>query len=122
MPVISPIGLGGDGESYNLNARRRRRRRSRWRSGADKLIYLTDVAGHPRARRAGHRAQRRRRCARKIDAGVITRRAWRSRRAILRAIAGGVRAVHVIDGRTPHNVIAELFTDTGVGTIVRAEA
>jgi len=32
-----------------------------------------------------------------------------------------VPAVHLIDGRTPHNVIAELFTDRGVGTIVRAE-
>jgi acetylglutamate kinase len=43
-------------------------------------------------------------------------------RSILRALAGGVRAVHVLDGRTPHSVIAELFTDSGVGTIVRPSA
>ena len=42
-------------------------------------------------------------------------------RSILEALDGGVQAVHLIDGRTPHNVIAELFTDRGVGTIVRAE-
>jgi acetylglutamate kinase len=41
--------------------------------------------------------------------------------AILRAIAGGVSAVHLIDGRAPHNVIAELFTDTGVGTVIRPD-
>ena len=37
----------------------------------------------------------------------------------LTALAGGVSAVHLIDGRAPHNMIAELFTDTGVGTILR---
>ena len=40
---------------------------------------------------------------------------------ILEAIAGGVENVHVLDGRTPHSVIAELFTDRGVGTIVRKD-
>ena len=41
--------------------------------------------------------------------------------SIPRALAGGVRAVHIIDGRSPHNVIAELFTDRGVGTIIRRD-
>ena len=38
--------------------------------------------------------------------------------AVLHALASGVRAVHVVDGRQPHSVIAELFTDRGVGTLV----
>ena len=42
--------------------------------------------------------------------------------AALSALAGGVRAVHVIDGRIPNNIIAELFTDTGVGTLVRGDS
>jgi acetylglutamate kinase len=42
--------------------------------------------------------------------------------AALAALAGGIHAVHVIDGRIPHNLIAELFTDTGVGTIIRGDA
>jgi acetylglutamate kinase len=42
--------------------------------------------------------------------------------SILKALDGGVRAVHLLDGRTPHSVIAELFTETGVGTVVRKEA
>jgi acetylglutamate kinase len=41
--------------------------------------------------------------------------------AILRALAGGVQRVHVLDGRVPHATIAELFTDHGVGTLVTAE-
>ena len=43
------------------------------------------------------------------------------RQPILRALAGGVQRVHVLDGRVPHATIAELFTDHGVGTLVTAE-
>ena len=38
--------------------------------------------------------------------------------AILTALADGVQAVHIVDGRVPHSVVAELFTDRGVGTLV----
>ena len=57
----------------------------------------------------------------KLDTGVVTGGMAIKAAAILRALAGGVRAVHLIDGRAPHNVIAELFTDTGVGTVVRPD-
>ena len=40
--------------------------------------------------------------------------------AILRALEGGVEAVHVVDGREPHSVVVELFTEKGVGTLVTA--
>ena len=39
--------------------------------------------------------------------------------SILHALSSGVRDVHIIDGRTPHSVIAELFTDQGIGTLVK---
>ena len=42
-------------------------------------------------------------------------------RSVLRAIEGGVARVHILDGRTPHSVIAELFTDRGVGTLVHGD-
>jgi acetylglutamate kinase len=42
-------------------------------------------------------------------------------KSILRALDGGVKTAHIIDGRTPHSVIAELFTDRGVGTLVRRD-
>ena len=42
-------------------------------------------------------------------------------RSVLRAIEGGVARVHILDGRTPHSVIAELFTDRGVGTLIHGD-
>jgi acetylglutamate kinase len=120
IPVISPVGLGADGQSYNLNADVVAAGIAR-ALGADKLMYLTDMPGVveagelvtellPPALRG------------KLDAGVITGGMAIKATAALSALAGGVRAVHLIDGRIPHNIIAELFTDTGVGTIVRAES
>jgi acetylglutamate kinase len=120
IPVISPVGLGADGQSYNLNADVVAAGIAE-ALGADKLIYLSDVVGilengelvtdlTPKTLRE------------KMDAGVVAGGMAVKAQSILKALAGGVRAVHLIDGRTPHNVIAELFTDVGVGTIVRAEA
>jgi acetylglutamate kinase len=120
IPIISPVGLGADGQSYNLNADVVAAGVAQALS-ADKLIYLSDVTGivekdelvselGPAALRA------------MITNGVVTGGMAIKAESILKALSGGVRAVHLIDGRTPHNVIAELFTDTGVGTIVRAEA
>jgi acetylglutamate kinase len=119
IPVISPIGLGGDGEGYHLDGDQVAAGVAD-AIGADKLIYLSDVAGvldngelvtelTPAELRG------------RLERGAITGGMAVKGEAILRALAGGVRAVHVIDGRAPHNVIAELFTDTGVGTIIRRD-
>jgi acetylglutamate kinase len=54
----------------------------------------------------------------KIASGVVRGGMVAKAKSILRALEGGVASVHIIDGRTPHSVIAELFTDRGVGTLV----
>jgi acetylglutamate kinase len=119
IPVISPVGIGTDGDSYHLDGDVVAAGVAR-AIGADKLMYLADVPGiveagelvtdlTPVTLRG------------KLDAGVITNGTAGTATAALAALASGVRAVHLIDGRIPHNIIAELFTDTGVGTIVRAE-
>lgn len=119
IPVISPVGIGPGGDSYHLDADVVAAGIAR-ALGADKLMFLADVPGiveggelvtdlTPATLRG------------KLDAGVITNGTAGTAAAALAALAGGVRAVHLIDGRIPHNIIAELFTDTGVGTIVRAE-
>jgi acetylglutamate kinase len=117
--VISPVGIGTDGDSYHLDGDVVAAGVAR-AIGADKLMYLADVPGIVEAGElvtdltpATLRG--------KITAGVITNGTAGTATAALAALAGGVRAVHLIDGRIPHNIIAELFTDTGVGTIVRAE-
>ncbi|MBA3455455.1 MAG: acetylglutamate kinase, partial [Deltaproteobacteria bacterium] len=119
IPVISPVGLGVDGQSYNLKGDPVAAAVAK-AIGADKLIFLSDMPGiieagelvtdlTPTTLRA------------KIESGVIDPALAIKVASILDALGGGVQAVHLIDGRTPHNVIAELFTDRGVGTIIRAE-
>ncbi len=119
IPVISPIGLGGDGEGYHLNGDIVAAGIAQ-AIGADKLIYLSDVAGVlDRGELVTELSPAE--LGAMVDRGAITGGMAIKAASILRALAGGVRAVHIIDGRAPHNVIAELFTDTGVGTIVRRE-
>ena len=140
VPVISPVGLGDDGEGYNINADAAAAEVA-IALKAEKLIYLTDVAGimQPSATspdRPEHSrfsgpleadpgweliseisaAELRDKIARGVVRGGMVAKA----RSILRAIDGGVRSVHVVDGRTPHGLVAELFTDRGVGTLVTA--
>ncbi len=117
IPVISPIGLGADGEGYNLNADVVAAGVAQ-ALGVDKLIYLSNVPGvldHGELVTELSAAELQQR----IDTGMVTGGMAIKSVTVLRALAGGVKAVHLIDGRAPHNVIAELFTDTGVGTIIR---
>jgi acetylglutamate kinase len=115
IPVISPTGVGEQGESYNINADTVAGDISAALK-AEKLLFLTDVAGildrdgkllsslDPEAiatlKRDGV-----------IDGGMLPKVA-----ACLNALKHGVAKTHVIDGRVPHAVLLELFTDRGVGT------
>ena len=119
IPVIAPIGIGADGEGYDLSADAVAAEVA-IDLGAEKLIYLSNVAGvMERGDLCSELTASELRA--KQGAGVMTGGMALKAQAILRAISGGVSAVHLIDGRAPHNVIAELFTDTGVGTIVRPD-
>lgn len=119
VPVVSPMGLGEDGEGYNINADAAAAEIA-IALRAEKLIYLTDVAGILEngelvSEIGAHEL------ARKIANGTITGGMVAKTKSVMRAIEGGVASVHIIDGRTPHSVIAELFTDRGVGTLVRRD-
>jgi len=120
IPVISPVGLGADGASFTLDADEVAAGIAS-ALGVDKLMYLGDVAGIVEAgelvSELAPPALRQR-----LDAGVISGAMAGKAAAALLALAGGVRAVHLIDGRIPHNIIAELFTDTGVGTLIQGAA
>jgi acetylglutamate kinase len=119
IPVIAPIGIGADGEGYDLSADAVAAEVA-IDLGAEKLIYLSNVAGVlERGDLCSELTATELRT--KQDAGVMTGGMALKAAAILRALAGGVSAVHLIDGRAPHNVIAELFTDTGVGTVIRPD-
>jgi acetylglutamate kinase len=116
MPVISPVGFGVDGASYNINADVAAGEIAA-ACGAERLIFLTDVAGLLDENgnliseiRAGDLEAR---LGTSIKGGMHVKA-----QAVLHALANGVRAVHIVDGRQPHSVVAELFTDRGVGTLV----
>jgi acetylglutamate kinase len=119
VPVISPIGSGEDGGGLSVNADDVAAAVA-VALGARKLIYLTDVPGLLESAPEGAMIRQISSgdLEKRMEAGAITGGMKHKARAILRALAGGVDRVHVLDGRVPHTVIAELFTDRGVGTLV----
>jgi len=119
VPVVSPVGLGEDGEGYNINADQAASEIA-IAIKAEKLIYLTDVPGIlERGELITDISTSELR--RKIDDGTIKGGMVIKAQSVLRAIEGGVASVHILDGRATHSVIAELFTDRGVGTLVRRD-
>jgi acetylglutamate kinase len=119
VPVISPVGMGEDGEGYNINADAAAAEIA-IALRAEKLIYLTDVPGILENGELVSEITASE-LMRKIASGVVKGGMVAKAKSVLRAIAGGVTSVHILDGRTPHSVIAELFTDRGVGTLVKRD-
>jgi acetylglutamate kinase len=121
VPVISPIGLGEGGESLSINADEVAAAVA-VALGSRKLIYLTDVPGILASAPDGDLVRQITRAdlQRMIETGAITGGMKWKAHSIQAALAGGVERVHVLDGRQPHTVIAELFTDRGVGSLVQA--
>ncbi|HVO19491.1 MAG TPA: bifunctional glutamate N-acetyltransferase/amino-acid acetyltransferase ArgJ [Anaeromyxobacter sp.] len=121
VPVISPIGLADDGSSLSINADEVAAALA-VALGAEKLLHLTDVAGildSPDGELV--RQLTAADLTRRLEAGAITGGMKWKAHSILTALRGGVRRAHVLDGRQPHTVIAELFTDRGVGSLVTLE-
>jgi acetylglutamate kinase len=119
VPVISPIGLGEDGRGLSINADEVAAAIA-VALGAKKLIYLTDVPGILESAPDGDLVRQLTvpDLTRRMEAGgIIGGMKWKAQ-SILKALEGGVERVHVLDGRQPHTVIAELFTDRGVGSLV----
>ncbi len=121
VPVISPIGITPDGTGLSINADEVAAAVAA-ALGAKKLIYLTDVPGILESAPDGAllRQITGAELARRVLTGSITGGMKWKVEAITAALSAGVERVHVLDGRQPHTVIAELFTDRGVGTLVTA--
>lgn len=120
VPVVSPIGLGADGQTYNINADTVAAEIA-IACGAKKLIFLTDVPGIMSQDMLISELNAEELRLRMED-GTIKGGMLPKSQSILRALEGGVETVHIIDGRVPHNVVAELFTASGVGTMIRSGA
>jgi len=115
IPVIAPIAGGVDGRTYNVNADSA--------AGAiaaalkaEKLLLLTDVPGILDAKGALIPTISKKETQQLIRRGTIASGMIPKVQACLDALDGGVAKAHIIDGRTPHALLLELFTDKGIGT------
>jgi acetylglutamate kinase len=123
VPVISPIGVDEEGQTYNINADTVAAEIA-IALRADKFILLTDVRGILRDRgddgslinslTIGQIEPMIAQGA--IDGGMIPKV-----RACLAALKGGVKKTHILDGRLPHSLLLEIFTDRGIGTQIVAQ-
>jgi acetylglutamate kinase len=118
IPVISPVGGSIEGTTYNINADVAAAAIA-VAIKAKKLIFLTDVAGILDENGQLLSALKATDLSGRLKEGGAVKGGMQVKaNAILRALEGGVEAVHVVDGRIPHSVVVELFTETGSGTLV----
>ena len=117
IPVIAPIGVGEDGTSYNINADLVAGKIAEVMQ-AEKLIILTNIAGlldKQGKLLTGLSAEQ-------VDAliadGTISGGMLPKMDSVLDAVKAGVQRAHIIDGRIEHAVLLELFTDSGIGTLI----
>ena len=120
VPVIAPIGVGDDGESYNINADYVAADIA-GALKAEKLLLLTDTEGVYKnfEDKSSFISDLSADDAREfIKTGIIVGGMIPKVEACLRAISNGAKKTHIIDGRQPHSIILELFTAQGIGTQV----
>jgi acetylglutamate kinase len=120
IPVIAPIGVGEDGSAYNINADLVAGEMARV-LGAEKLLLLTNTPGvlDPDGKLLTGLGAAQTEAL--IAAGVIHGGMLPKVRCALDAVKAGVRTAQIIDGRVKHSVLLELLTDSGVGTLIRAD-
>ena len=124
IPVVSTIGTDGRGQAYNINADTVAGALA-GALQAEKAIYLTDVGGLltdpddpasivARAEAAEVQAM--------IDDGTISGGMIPKAQACIDAVASGAASAHMLDGRVPHVLLLELFTDAGIGTMITGDS
>ena len=118
IPVIAPIGVGEDGHSYNINADLVAGRVAEV-LGAEKLILLTNAKGLLDKQGGLLTGLTAAEVDKLVADGTIHGGMLPKIQCALSAVKSGVRSSHIIDGRVEHAVMVELFTDEGVGTLIR---
>jgi len=118
IPVIAPIGVGEDGCAYNINADLVAGKVAEV-IGAEKLMLLTNTAGVLDQEGRLLTGLTPDQVAGLIADGTIHGGMLPKIACALSAVRNGVKASHIVDGRVEHAVLLELFTDAGVGTLIR---
>jgi acetylglutamate kinase len=115
IPVIAPVGVGKDGESYNINADIVAGAIA-GALNAEKLVLLTNTPGILDADNATLSSLNKAEVEALIANGTISEGMLPKVECALDAVSGGVNSVTIVDGRVPHALLLEVFTDSGVGT------
>lgn len=120
IPIVATIGTDAEGQAYNINADTVAGAIAE-ALDAEKLVYLTDIEGLRRS--VGDASSLiRQTTPDELDAlmadGTIAGGMIPKVESCVRAVRNGVRRAHVLDGRIPHVLLLELFTDAGIGTMV----
>ncbi len=118
IPVIAPIGVGADGFSYNINADLVAGKVAEV-MGAEKLLLLTNTPGLLDASSALISELDVDTVDELVRQGVIKGGMLPKVQSAVDAVQAGVRSAHIIDGRVEHAIMLDLFTDEGVGTLIR---
>ncbi len=122
IPVVATIGTDASGQAYNINADTVAGAIAE-ALGAEKLVYLTDIEGLRRVV-DDPTSLIRQTSPDELDAlmadGTIAGGMIPKVESCVRAVRGGVRRAHILDGRIPHVLLLELFTDAGIGTMVES--
>ena len=115
IPVIAPVGVGVQGETYNINAD--------LVAGAvagalkaEKLILLTDQAGILDKDKQLIPSLNKKKVESMVKAGTVSGGMLPKTASCFEALEAGCSKVHIIDGRIPHALLLEIFTESGIGT------
>lgn len=122
IPVVSSVAADSQGQAYNINADTVAGELAA-ALGAEKLILLTDTAGILQDYKDHSTLIPRldiQEARRLIDTDVVSGGMIPKVNCCVRSLAQGVRAAHIIDGRVPHALLLEIFTDAGIGSMIVA--
>ncbi|MGB5219216.1 MAG: acetylglutamate kinase [Smithella sp.] len=115
IPVIAPTGIGDNGETYNINADVVAGEIAAALQ-AEKLLLLTDVPGVLGKDKQLIHTMTNNEALVLIDNGTVEGGMFPKIKCCLKALKGGVKKAHIIDGRLKHAILLEMFTDKGIGT------
>lgn len=118
IPVIAPIGVGNDGQSYNINADLVAGKIAEVLK-AEKLMLLTNTTGVLNKSGELLRELDATTTLKLVEDGTISGGMLPKVHCALEAVTGGVNTAHIIDGRVEHAVLLEIFTNEGVGTLIK---
>jgi len=120
IPVIAPIGIGPDGEKYNINADTAAGEVAAALK-AEKIVFMTDVDGIQTNQKDPKTLLNRFSASQGlelIEKGIVQGGMLPKLQACMRAVESGVDRAHIINGNISHSLLLEVFTDTGIGTMV----